>query len=407
MNGGAYFEGILTLRDIDPAGKRVFVRVDFNVPLAGDGSVRDDFRIRSALPTIQDLLARGGAPILASHLGRPKGKRAPQYSMKPVAGVLESLLAKRVLLAADCVGKEALEASRSLRPGEVLLLENLRFHPEEEANDPGFSRDLASLADIYVNDAFGTAHRAHASTDGVPRLLRPAAAGLLMELEIKFLGRILAGPDRPLVAILGGAKISGKIEVLKNLVGKVDGLIVGGGMANTFLKARGVDIGKSLCETDSLGVAREIMALAAERGVELLLPVDFVCADKVEAGAEVRTGTAVPEGFSIVDVGEVTLARFGQAVAGARTIFWNGPLGVFEIPEFARGTYGMAQAVARATDAGATSVIGGGDTASALAGAGVKQRVTHISTGGGASLEFVEGKQLPGIAALSRRGGGA
>jgi phosphoglycerate kinase len=403
MNGSRYFENVLTLGDIDPGGKRVFTRVDFNVPLAKDGTVRDDFRVRSSLPTIKDILQRGGRPILASHLGRPKGKRAPEYSMKPVRDVLEGLLGTKVRLAADCVGTEVLEAARSLVAGEVLLLENLRFHPEEEANDPAFCRELAALADLYVNDAFGTAHRAHASTEGVPRLLRPAVAGFLMEREIQFLGKIVSRPDRPLVAILGGAKISDKIEVLKNLVAKVDCLLVGGGMANTFLKARGLDVGNSLFEPDSLTVAGEIMALAERQGVSLLLPSDFVCASRVEAGAEIRTGTSVPQGFSIVDVGDDTMARFGQAVAGARTIFWNGPLGVFEIADFARGTFEMARAVARATEAGAISVVGGGDTASALVGAGVKDKITHVSTGGGASLEFVEGKQLPGIVALSRK----
>ena len=403
MDGSHYFENVLTLRDIDPAGKRVFVRVDFNVPLAKDGAVRDDFRIRSSLPTIKDIIDRGGKPILASHLGRPKGKPVPEYSMKPVRGVLEGLLGAKVHLAPDCVGREVLDAVEGLEAGEALLLENLRFHPEEEANDPGFCRELASLADVYVNDAFGTAHRAHASTEGVARLLRPAVAGFLMEREIEFLGKIVSRPDRPLVAILGGAKISDKIEVLKNLVAKVDCMLVGGGMANTFLKAKGLDVGNSLFEAGSVGVAGEVIGLAGQRGVTLLLPSDFVCASRVEAGAEIRSGTSVPPGFSIVDVGEETIARFAEAVAGARTIFWNGPLGVFEIPEFARGTYEIARAVARATGAGATSVIGGGDTASAMAGAGVKDRVTHVSTGGGASLEFVEGKHLPGIVALSRK----
>jgi phosphoglycerate kinase len=403
MDGSHYFENILTLRDIDPSGKRVFTRVDFNVPLAKDGTVRDDFRVRSSLPTIKDILTRGGRPILASHLGRPKGRRVPEYSMRPVRDVLEGLLGVKVHLAPDCVGGEVLEAAKLLKAGEALLLENLRFHPEEEADDAAFSRELASLADVYVNDAFGTAHRAHASTDGVPRLLQPAVAGLLMEREIQFLGRIVSRPDRPLVAILGGAKISDKIGVLKNLVDKVDCLLVGGGMAHTFLKARGLDIGNSLFEPDSVPVAGEIIALAERRGMTLLLPSDFVCASKVEAGAEIRTGASVPQGFSIVDVGEDTVARFGQAVAGAKTIFWNGPLGVFEIAEFARGTFELARAVARATEGGATSVIGGGDTASALASAGVKDKVTHVSTGGGASLEFIEGKQLPGIIALSRK----
>jgi len=408
LAGAPYFQGVMTLKDVDFAGKRVFIRVDFNVPLTKDGRVGDDFRIRSSLPTIQYVLGKGGRPILASHLGRPKGKRAPEFSLEPARGVLEDLLRVKVRLAPDCVGDDVRKMARELPAGEVLLLENLRFHAEEEANDPDFARELASLADVYVNDAFGTAHRAHASTEGVARLLRPAVAGLLMEKEIEFLGRLLAGPDRPLVAILGGAKVSDKIGVIKNLMSKVDGLLVGGGMANTFLKAGGLEVGASLVEVPSLAVAAEILSLAASSRVELVLPVDFVAASKVAAGADTvltdRTA-AVPQGFAIVDIGPKTILKFCEKIGAARTIFWNGPVGVFEIEDFARGTFEVAAAVAAASTRGAISVIGGGDTASAVAKAGVKDKITHISTGGGASLEFVEGKELPGILALSKKGG--
>jgi phosphoglycerate kinase len=296
--------------------------------------------------------------------------------------------------------------TRMLGPGVVLLLENLRFHPEEEANDPGFCRALASLADLYVNDAFGTAHRAHASTEGVARFLRPAVAGFLMEKEIEFLGRILADPDRPFVAILGGAKISDKIGVIKNLLDKVDSLLVAGGMANTFLKAQGLDVGSSLFEEGSLGVAREVLGLAALKQVALLVPTDFVAASKVEAGAAVEKGRRVPQGYAIVDIGAETIARFSEKIESSRTIFWNGPLGVSEIEDFATGTFEIARAVAKASERGATSVVGGGDTASAVAKAGVAAQISHISTGGGASLEFIEGEELPGILALSKKEAG-
>lgn len=401
-----YFENRMTIRDVDVAGKRVLLRVDFNVPLSKDGRVEDDFRIRSSLPTIQYVLAKGGMPILISHLGRPKGKRVPELSMKPVSGVLESLLGVKIHLAPDCVGPDVAGLAQSLGPGEVLLLENLRFYTEETDNDPAFARKLAALADVYVNDAFGTAHRAHASTVGVADYLKPAVAGLLMEKEIEFLGNLLSEPERPFVAIIGGAKISGKIEVLKNLLDKVDGLLIGGGIANTFLKAGGYDIGASLCEEASLDVAQEIMGLAESRGVAFLLPEDFVVAGEVAAGACMRLmskAQPVPKGYSIVDIGEQTLVQFVAAIEGARTTFWNGPVGVFEIDDFAGGTLEIARSVAAATEGGAVSIIGGGDTASAVAKAGVRDKITHISTGGGASLEFVEGKRLPGIAALSQK----
>jgi len=408
LSGRPYFDGIMTLEDVDFAGKRAFVRVDFNVPLGQDGKVADDFRISSSLATLRHILTKGGSAVLASHLGRPKGKPAPQFSLKPARDVLEHLLGTPVQLAPDCIGDEVGRMAAALRAGDVLLLENLRFHAEEEANDPGFAAALASLAHVYVNDAFGTAHRAHASTEGVPRLLRPAVAGLLMKQEIDFLGRLLAGPDRPFIAILGGAKISDKIDVLKNLIDKVDGMLVGGGMANTFLKARGLDVGKSLCEEDALEVAGEIMSLAESRRVALLLPVDFVAAGKIAAGAETVVADdagPIPEGFAIADVGPKTILSFCEKIKTARTIFWNGPMGVFEIDAFARGTLEVARAVAAASAAGAVSVIGGGDTARAVAAAGVRAKMTHISTGGGASLEFIEGKHLPGIVALSRKEG--
>jgi phosphoglycerate kinase len=404
---GRYFESILSLEDVDFKAKRVFIRDDFNVPLDASGKVADDFRIRAALPTIQYVLANGGKPIIASHLGRPKGRPVPGLSLKPVRDVLEPLLGAKVLLAPDCVGEEVRGMAAALAAGEVLLLENLRFHAEEEADDPGFSRELAALADVYVNDAFGTAHRAHASTDGVARLLRPAVAGFLLKKEIEFLGRLLGDPDRPFVAILGGAKISDKIGVLRNLLPRVDALLVGGGMANTFLKAGGFEIADSLFEAASLDAAREIAGAAESQGVPLLVPVDFIAASRVEEGAATvaidRSGS-VPKGFAIVDIGGVTISNFCREIGRARTIFWNGPPGVFEIESFARGTLAMARAVADATSAGAISVVGGGDTARAVAKAGVGDRMTHISTGGGASLEFVEGKELPGILALSRKG---
>jgi phosphoglycerate kinase len=406
--GVPYFENRMTLRDVDVRGKRVLVRVDFNVPLDG-GRVADDFRIRSALPTIEYILDNGGIPILVSHLGRPKGKRVAELSMKPVRTALESLLGRDVQLAPDCVGEDVERMAASLTAGDVLLLENSRFHPEEEANDPEFAGRLAALADIYVNDAFGTAHRAHASTEGVTHHLKPAVAGFLMERELEFLGRLLADPQRPFVAVIGGAKISGKIEVLKNLMDRVDAMLVGGGIANTFLRAAGRDIGSSLCEETSLDVAREIASLAGSKEVPFVLPEDFVAADRVAAGASTITvgkDEAVPKGFSIVDIGERTRLRFADEIGRARTIFWNGPVGVFEIDDFAGGTLSVARAVAGATAKGAVSVIGGGDTASAVARAGVGDEVTHISTGGGASLEFVEGRKLPGVEALSVKGEG-
>lgn len=409
MTDRRYFENKMSVRDVDCTGKRVLVRVDFNVPLGKDGKVADDFRIRSALPTLEYILKQGAKLILMSHLGRPKGKRVPEMSLAPVRDVLELLLKVKVEFARDCVGPEAEQAAASLARGEVLLLENLRFHSEETDNDPEFAKRLAGLADVYVNDAFGTAHRAHASTEGITRFASPAVAGFLLEKEIEFLGGVLVEPERPFIAILGGAKISGKIDVIKNLMGKVDGMLIGGGMANTFLKAEGAEIGSSLFEESSLDLAGEIMGLAEAKQVKFLLPADYVAADKVEEGAAtvaIEPGQPVPEGYALVDVGPATVALFGEEVMRARTVFWNGPMGVFEVEDFSRGTVELSKAVAEATGGGTVSILGGGDTASAAKKAGVADKMTHISTGGGASLEFVEGKKLPGIAALTDRGEG-
>jgi len=384
-----------TVRDVDLHGRRALVRVDFNVPLK-DGQVTDDTRIRASLPTIQYLVDKGAKVILMSHLGRPKGKPTPEFSLRPVAEHLSKLLGKPVSFAADCVGPAAEDAVRALKAGDVLLLENLRFHAEEEANDPAFAQKLAALGDLYVNDAFGSAHRAHASTEGVARYL-PAVGGFLMERELEYLGRALENPRRPFVAILGGAKISDKIKVIENLLGKVDRLLIGGGMANTFLKAQGLAVGDSLVEDGSLDVARQLMAQAGDK---LLLPSDAVVADALDANAraQVVPVNAVPSGWRILDIGPDTVRRYRAALSGARTVVWNGPMGVFEFPRFAEGTYAIARALAELPDA--TTVIGGGDSAAAVEQSGVADRMTHISTGGGASLEFLEGRVLPGVAAL-------
>jgi phosphoglycerate kinase len=384
-----------TVRDVDLHGRRALVRVDFNVPLK-DGQVTDDTRIRASLPTIQYLVDKGAKVILMSHLGRPKGKPTPEFSLRPVAEHLSKLLGKPVSFAADCVGPAAEDAVRALKAGDVLLLENLRFHAEEEANDPAFAQKLAALGDLYVNDAFGSAHRAHASTEGVARYL-PAVGGFLMERELEYLGRALESPRRPFVAILGGAKISDKIKVIENLLGKVDRLLIGGGMANTFLKAQGLAMGDSLVEDGSLDVARQLMAQAGDK---LLLPSDAVVADALDANAraQVVPVNAVPSGWRILDIGPDTVRRYRAALSGARTVVWNGPMGVFEFPRFAEGTYAIARALAELPDA--TTVIGGGDSAAAVEQSGVADRMTHISTGGGASLEFLEGRVLPGVAAL-------
>ncbi len=393
-----------TVRDVDVAGKRVLVRVDFNVPLdKATGAVADDVRIRAALPTITYLREQGAAVILCSHLGRPDGKVMDRLRLAPVAARLSELTGLPVATTADCIGPDVEAVARSLAPGGLLLLENLRFHPEEEANDAGFARALAALADVYVNDAFGTAHRAHASTEGVARLL-PAVAGFLMEKELEFLGSAVANPARPFAAITGGAKVSGKIGVLRHLLDKVDVLLIGGGMANTFLLAQGREIGDSLVERDQLDTAREILARSEDGRPRLELPVDAVIADAFDAGASTRVidlaAEPVPAGWRMMDIGPETVRRYAQVLATARTVVWNGPMGVFEMAPFAAGTLDLARAVA-ALDA--VTIVGGGETAQAVEEAGVAAQITHVSTGGGASLEFLEGRELPGVAALNDR----
>jgi phosphoglycerate kinase len=386
-----------TVRDVPVKGKRVLVRVDFNVPLE-KSQVADDTRIRAALPTIRYLLEQGAAVILMSHLGRPKGEVRDELRMDPVAHRLSELLGLEVVKLDNCTGPEVESAAQRLEPGQVLLLENLRFHPEEEANDQGFAQKLASLADLYVNDAFGTAHRAHASTAGVANYL-PAVAGLLLERELEMLGRILEDPARPFVAILGGAKVSGKIGVIRSLLTRVDLLLLGGGMANTFLKAQGHEVGASLVEDDSLGVARDILEDAGER---LVLPVDVVVADAFSEDANTRTVGVdqVPINWRILDIGPRTVGLFEERLASAATVVWNGPMGVFEFPRFAAGTTALATGLARTR---ATTIVGGGDSVAALRQGGLADKMTHVSTGGGASLEFLEGKTLPGVAALEDR----
>lgn len=386
-----------SVRDVDVSGRRVLVRVDFNVPLK-DARVTDDTRIRAAMPTIQYLMGEGARVILASHLGRPKGKAAPEFSLAPAAKRLGELLQRGVPLAPDCVGPAARAAVDQLKDGDVLLLENVRFHPEEEKNDPAFARQLADLADIFVNDAFGSAHRAHASTAGVADYL-PAVAGFLMQKEIEVMGKALANPERPFVAILGGAKVSDKMGVIENLLGKVDVLIVGGGMANTFLKANGHEMGKSLVEEDKVDLARELMRRAAEKGVQLMLPTDLVVAEEFKADSpnQIIWPQNMPGGWTAVDIGPDAVGEFSREILRAKTVVWNGPMGVFEMEPFAKGTFGVAEAVARVDG---VTIVGGGDSVAAVEKAGVADRITHISTGGGASLEFLEGIELPGVACL-------
>jgi phosphoglycerate kinase len=389
--------GKRTIRDIDWAGKRAIVRADFNVPLDGD-RIADDTRIAAALPTIRALREAGAAVVLMSHLGRPKGRRDQVYSLAPVARRLGELLGVAVPLLPDCAGPAVEAAARALGPGDVILLENLRFHPEEEANDADFARGLAALGDVYVDDAFGSAHRAHASTERIAHYL-PAVAGLLLERELSALGRARGDPARPFVTILGGAKVSDKIGVIEHLLDRVDALLIGGGMANTFLAAQGYNIGKSLQEADKTALARRLIDRARERGVTLALPTDVVVATAMTAEAPRRTipADAVPDDLAIFDIGPDTVARYAAIIAGARTIVWNGPMGVFEVAPFAAGTRAVAGAVA---ESGAFSIVGGGDSVAAIEGSGLADRISHISTGGGASLEFLEGKVLPGVAAL-------
>jgi phosphoglycerate kinase len=400
----------LSIKDLDLDGKRVFMRVDFNVPLDDGGRVMDDTRIVETLPTIEYVVRHHARLVLASHLGRPKGKANPKMSLKPVAERLRNLLDERIRrginvgFAPDCIGMQAEEMASKLEKGHILLLENLRFHAEEEANDEHFSRELAKLADYYVNDAFGTAHRAHASTVGITKFVKKSAAGLLMQRELDYLGKALHHPGRPFVAILGGAKVSDKIPVIQNLTDKVDALLIGGGMAYTFLKAHGMEIGNSLVEDDKLDLAHQLLGQAKARGIKFLLPVDHVVAGKIAADAKthiVSEGHAIPAGQMGLDIGPKTVALFSEQIETARTIVWNGPMGVFEQEPFAHGTYAIARAIA--ANRPAISIIGGGDSVSAVHKAGVADQITHISTGGGASLEFLEGKKLPGVEALSSK----
>jgi phosphoglycerate kinase len=397
----------LSIRDLDLTDKRVLIRVDFNVPLK-DGIITDDTRIRETLPTIEYALRHKAKVILCSHLGRPKGKPVDSMSLRPLVahlrGMLDHILGddENVAFSPNCVGVVASEMAANLESGQPLLLENLRFHPEEEANDPTFAKKLASLCDIYVNDAFGSAHRAHASTEGITHFVKVSAAGLLMQKELTYLGKALTEPDKPFVAIIGGAKVSDKIQVIDNLLDKADAIIIGGGMAYTFLNAQGQSTGKSLVETDKIDVAKAALEKAKAKGVRFLLPVDHVLADKFAPNAKTQTFSgkgAFPEEWMALDIGPKSIALFEDEIAEARTVIWNGPMGVFEMPAFARGTNEIAAAVARNHDA--TTIVGGGDSVAAIQQSGVADRITHISTGGGASLEFLEGKTLPGVAALT------
>lgn len=392
---------IKTIKDVDLKGKKVLLRCDFNVPLDENQNITDTSRIEAALPTIDYILKQGCSLILLSHLGRPKGKRVKELSLSVVADKLSEFLNKKVKFCSDCVGEEVKKIADALQPGEILLLENLRYHPEEEANDEKFAAELASLGEIFVQDAFGTIHRAHASTVGITKFL-PAVAGFLLEKEIKYLKDLLENPPRPFLTILGGAKVSTKIGIIKNLLEKVDSIIIGGGMAYTFLKAEGIDVGNSLVEEDKIPLARQILNEADQKKVSIILVSDHIVADKISADAEVReiSDVRIPIGWIGVDIGSTTIKRFVNSVIASRAILWNGPMGIFEIDKFSKGTKAIAEAIATATKNGAISVIGGGDTAAAVKKFKMEKSFTHISTGGGASLEFLEGKELPGIAVL-------
>ncbi len=393
---------IRSIDQLDLAGKRVLVRVDFNVPLDDAGNVTDNKRIAESLPTIRRIIASGGRAILMSHLGRPKGERAMKYSLRPAADCLATLLAQPVTLAPDCIGAETEAVVAAMAAGDVVLLENLRFHKEEEANDPAFAAQLARLADVYINDAFGTAHRAHASTEAVAHLVAEHAAGYLLLKELKFLGDAVRNPQRPFVAILGGSKISGKIDVIDALLGVCDTILIGGGMTYTFLRAKGLNVGTSLVEQEKIEVAARVLADAAARNVAVVLPTDSVVADRfaADAATQVVASEAIPDGWMGLDIGPATRQLFSEHISSARTVVWNGPMGVFEMAPFAAGTHSVANAMAAATQLGATTIVGGGDSAAAIAQFGLESSVTHVSTGGGASLEFLEGKVLPGVAAL-------
>jgi len=393
----------LSIDDLDLRDKRVLVRVDFNVPLDENLNVTDDIRIVSSLPTINKIISDGGKAILMSHLGRPKGKVNPKYSLKPAAEKLSEHLRKKVLLAPDCIGAEVKKIVNDMKPGDVVLLENLRFHEEEEKNNPEFAKQLAELGDVYINDAFGSAHRAHASTEGVTKYIEKCAAGYLMQKELEYLGNAVTSPQKPYCAILGGAKISGKIDVINNLLDKVDNMLIGGGMAFTFFKAEGKEIGKSLLEEEKLPLAKELLEKVKKSNVKFLLPVDVVVADdfKNDSPSETVNVNNITSAKMGLDIGSETIKLFKEEILKSKTIVWNGPMGVFEMPEFAKGTFEIAKALAEATEKGAVTIIGGGDSAAAVAKAGLEDKVSHVSTGGGASLEFLEGKILPGVAALT------
>lgn len=396
----------MTIEDISVKGKRILVRVDFNVPLNDKSEITDDTRIVESLPTIKKILSEGGKAVLMSHLGRPKGKPKPEFSLKPVAQRLSKLLGKPVACAPDCIGSETAAVVKALKDGECLLLENLRFHPEEEANDAAFAKELASFGEVYVNDAFGTAHRAHASTEGVTKHLKVSVAGYLMQKELDYLGRAIGNPARPFVAILGGAKISGKIDVIQSLLNKVDALLIGGGMMFTFYKAQGLEIGKSLLEADKVELAKTILEQAKANNVRILLPPDCVIANKFDNSASIQTVNvrAIPSDWQGMDIGPETVKYFSSEIEAAKTVVWNGPMGVFEMKKFSEGTAAIARILADVTKSGATTIVGGGDSAAAIAQAGLEKSVSHVSTGGGASLELLEGKVLPGVAALNDKG---